>query len=110
MATLLDRLRQDSDYLTDGNVIYPTDLAAYILAWSGGALTTAQFKTAFNMTSVQGTQLDAILATRPAAPLLLLNVPAYVQWVGKLAGLFIMIGAYQPLVDTDAKSKAALGI
>lgn len=78
--------------------------------YASGAVTAAQFKSFFSMTASQGTQLDAVLATRPVSPLLLLNVPNYVQWTDKIAGIIQAAASYWANFDTDAKVKTALGI
>lgn len=112
MASFLDRVRTEatSDWQTDGGQIFHTEFCPLFQLWASGGISTAAVKSRYSMTTAQGNQLDAIIATRPAAPLLLLNVPAYVQWVDKVIGILNLACQYATGFDTDASVRTALGI
>lgn len=112
MATFLDRVRQEStsDWETDGGWIANTEFCPLFAFWAAGGTTTAALKSRYSMTTAQAAQLDAIIATRPAAPLLLLNVPAYVQWVDKIIGVLHLASQYATGFNTNAAIVSALGI
>lgn len=110
MATLLDRVLHTNDWVTDGGELSAQPFGYALCMYTAGLWTAANIKTQFDMTTSQGAQLDAILATRPAAPLLLLNVPAYVQWADKVIGIIWAAQAAWPPFDTEAEVKTALGI
>lgn len=110
MASLLDRMRYANDFDTDGGSIDINEFGAMLKLWNAGTLTAAQFKSHFSMTTPQGDQLDDILATRPATPILFLGIPAYVAWVHKVCGVMHMAALYTSEFDTDAKVQTALGI
>jgi hypothetical protein len=110
MASLLDRIRCANDWDTDGGYVNPAEFNAYLQLWAAGNVSTATFKSHFSMTTAQGNQLDDILATRPAAPLLLINVAPYVLWSDKVAGIINLASQYVPEFDTDGEVQTALGI
>lgn len=112
MASFLDRVRQESasNWDTDGGWIANTEFCPMFLIWAAGGITTAALKSRYSMTAGQATQLDTLIATRPAAPLLLLNVPAYVQWADKICSVIHLASQYAVGFDTDALVKTALGI
>lgn len=110
MASFLDRVRYANDWETDGGEVEAVTVAAMIGMYAAGVCSAGDIKTHFGCTTAQGTQLDAILAARPIAPLLLLNVPAYVQWADKVEGVLRCAQYGIPPVHTDAATKTALGI
>lgn len=77
--------------------------------FAGGVLAASAMKTAMGLTTAQGTDLDAVLATRPAAPLLLLNVPAYVQWAAKISAV-VALGQYAMSFTTVSTMRVAMGL
>lgn len=110
MASFLDRIRYANDWDTDGGEIESTIIANMIDLYAGGGCSAAHIKAQFNCTTEQGNQLDEILAARPAAPVLFLGVPAYVQWATKLSGAFRCAQFAIAPITTDAALKAAIGI
>lgn len=110
MASFVDRTRFANDWDTDGGFVSPQDLENLLSIYVAGGISAADIKSFFSMTTAQATQFDAILATRPSSPLLLLNVPAFVQWKDKISGVIWASSAGYPNYDTDAKVRAALGI
>lgn len=114
MATFLDRLRCEptSDFATDGGPIACQELERWFNLYAAGVITNTQFKAFFSMTTAQGTQLDAILATQPSTllGLSLLNAKAVSQWPNKCASICEMAQMALGGLTTDAATKAALGI
>lgn len=110
MASFLDRIRSDSDYADDGGYINQDEFRGWMAMYASGVVTAAQIKSYYSCTTAQSAQLDAIFATRPSSPLLLLNVPAYVQWADKVVGIIQAACGYWTGFTTDALVKAALGI
>lgn len=92
MATMFERVLDLADTATDGGQIPASHFTSAFRMLTGGGMTAAQFKSQFSMTTAQGNELDALMATRPAVPLLLLNVPAWAQWPDRIAGAVEMAG------------------
>lgn len=112
MATFLDRIRQDNDFATDGGVIFYGELQRWLDLYAAGLASAGDIKTYYSMTTAQGAQFDAILATQPSSGLLptLLNAKAISQWPNKVASVLGQAQSYCGGMTTDAATKTALGI
>lgn len=109
MSNFIDRVIYNGDY-SDGAYIN-IDMLVMQLKWHAqGSLSASAIKTFWDMNTGQATQFDAILATRPASPLLLINVPAYVLWVHKVCGILYAAAHAWTGYTTVGDVETALGV
>lgn len=119
-ASLYDRLLRYGGFNDDGGEIEPIRFFKPCLdAYEAGIMTAAQIKSALSLTTPQGNDLDAILATMPSISLLsnILDANQRARWAEKTASVFSLgngngLPGGNPIAmfDTPTKCKAALGI
>lgn len=113
MATFIERVMHISDWDTDGGDIYVPFIASYFDLYSSEMVTASSIKSAFNMTTAQGNQLDSILATRPGIVLLdltLANVANRCRWASRITGVLNLAQAGFPGYTSATAVATALGI
>lgn len=106
---MFERIICEDDYETDGGQIPTPHWIAAFWLHIGGGLTRAAFKSMFSMTTAQGNELDELLDSRPAVPLLLLNVPAWSAWPHRIAGAVQLVFTNNG-IDTASDLRAACGL
>lgn len=109
-ATFIERVIAVGDHGEDGGAIDPVVVHAMLTMFSAGDADATYLKTLWALTTPQGEQLDAVLATMPDVVLSLVTAYERAQWPTKVYSILMLGRMASPDFDTGAKCASALGI